>query len=214
MRSREAMDGHTGDILTYFGVIPNKGRPWAGIGLALAPYLLWCVFKNKEKEHILPLIWTSVVLVLYSLVKTKLHWYIMPIYPALAVMTGWACAKIFKKYTIPIVSLCALVSLGYLTLDKQIFDLDYSPRIKQVTELAISAVPKDQTLFMYEVTDPSMLFYLGGIGVNVHEKESLREILKEKGSFVVLPKSRLKDLDDINFSTVFEKSEFILIKTE
>ena len=164
MRTTTAMDGHTGDILTYFGVIPNKGRPWATAGLVLIPYMAWRIWARGEKKHLIPVIWASAVIGLFSLVKTKLHWYIMPVYPALSLMTGWALAKILKKYTVAAVIVLAAASTVYLALEKNIFDLDYSPAIKNIALQTRGALAPGEKVFLYDISDPDLQFYLGRWG--------------------------------------------------
>ncbi|MDD4013449.1 MAG: glycosyltransferase family 39 protein, partial [Candidatus Omnitrophica bacterium] len=190
VRTTSSLDGHTGDIFTYFGVIPNKGRPWSGAGLALIPILLWRVIFLKERSHYLPVIWAITVIGLFSPVQTKLHWYIMPVYPALALMTGWGITWILKKYTLPVAFLLSAGSVIYLGADKQIFNLDYSPMVKSVSVMAREAAgakggkeilrsvkdirfAADQKplVYLYDTGDPDIQFYLGDIAANIHGEE-------------------------------------------
>lgn len=214
MRAVTTLDGHTGDFFTYLGVIPNKGRPWAGVGLALTLFLIWRIFKCKEKEHILPVVWAGSVLILFSMVKTKLHWYVMPVYPALSIMTGWAAGKLFKKYTVPIISVLSILSLVYLTVDKGIFDLDYTPRAKQLAIDVKRTVPQGQELFLYGVNDPGMQFYLGSIGKNIREEEELRVVLGEKDTFILVGEKELETFPEGNYTVAFREANFALIRTQ
>jgi hypothetical protein len=212
-RTTKGVEGHTGDILTYIGVVPNKGRPWAGIGLALLPYLIWRIFRRGEKEHLLPAIWAGTVLIIFSAVKTKLHWYMIPIYPALSVMTGWGASKLFKKYTVPVVSVLAFISLSYLFIDKGIFDLDYSPGMKQAATIARGKLPEGKNLFMYDISDPGLQFYLGDIGENIRKKEDLESLLKKRGNYIFVNKRSIKAFSGSHYSVLFENVDFALVKT-
>ena len=49
---------------------------------------LYRIFKEKSKNYIFLFIWILLVFVLFSISKSKLVWYIIPIYPALALLTG------------------------------------------------------------------------------------------------------------------------------
>ncbi|MGB3112123.1 MAG: glycosyltransferase family 39 protein, partial [Candidatus Omnitrophota bacterium] len=188
IRTTQAVEGHTGDLLTYIGVVPNKGRPWAGVGLVLAPYLIWRIFRNGEKEHLIPVIWAGTVLVLFSLVRTKLHWYMMPIYPALSIMTGWGASRLLKKRTIAIVSMLAFASLSYLSIDKNIMDLDYSPGIKQIAVKVKETVPKGEKLYLYDISDPGLQFYLGDVGENIVGEEAFETVITQKGRYIFTDK--------------------------
>ncbi|MFH1665521.1 MAG: glycosyltransferase family 39 protein [Candidatus Omnitrophota bacterium] len=210
-RTTQAVEGHSGDILTYFGVIPNKGRPWAGIGFVLLPYMLWRILKRGEKEHLIPVVWAGTILVIFSLVKTKLHWYVMPIYPPLAIMTGWAFGKLIGKHTVPVMCVIAAGAVGYLAVERDIFNLDYSPAIKQIAHDVVSNVPEGSRLYLYDISDPGMQFYLGEKGENIR-KNKLPEALQPGKGFMILNKRALSDLSEYRYSTVYEESDFILIK--
>jgi hypothetical protein len=175
---------------------------------------MWRILRQKEKEHLLPAIWAGTVLVIFSIVKTKLHWYMIPIYPALSMMAGWGAGKLFRKYTVPIISVLAFVSLSYLSIDKGIFDLDYSPGIKQAATLAMDKLPEGKELFMYDISDPGMQFYLGDIGKNIRGKENLDALLKKSGSCIFINKRSMKVLSESRYTTLFENDTFALVETK
>jgi len=214
VRTTTAVDGHTGDFLTYLGVIPNKGRPWAGIGLALLPYVLWKIVRRGEKEHLLPFIWAVTVLGLFSPVKTKLHWYIVPIYPALALVTGWFASRIFRKYTIVLMSVFAAASLLYLSVDKGIFDLDYSPRIKSIALEMREALPEGGKLYAWDIRDPGMQFYLGGVVENIYGEEAFRDAFEQKGTLIAVNNSALDAVKGKTVSTVLRDGDYTLLRVE
>lgn len=214
VRTTTAVEGHTGDLWTYIGVIPNKGRPWAGIGLALLPYVLWRIARHGEKEHLLPFVWAVTVLGLFSLVKTKLHWYIVPIYPALALVTGWFASRIFRKYTVVLMSVFAAASLLYLSIDKGIFDLDYSPRIKSIALEMRAALPEGGKLYARDVSDPGMQFYLGGVVENVHGEEAFGDLFKKKGVLIAVNNNILNTIKGKNVSIVLSDGDYTLLRVE
>jgi 4-amino-4-deoxy-L-arabinose transferase-like glycosyltransferase len=213
-RTTTAIEGHTGTFFTYFKAIPNKGRPWSMAGLILIPVAIFRIFRSHEKQHLLPVIWASLVILLFSAVQTKLHWYIIPVYPALALLTGWGLESILKKYTAPAAILLSLFSLVYLTADKGIFDLDYSPNIKE-TYLGISSdLPGEENLFLYDISDPGMQFYLGWRGINVRNQQTLNSAFKAPDSFILLSKRNLPRLPSKSYTVVSEYPDHILIKPE
>ncbi|MDP8299420.1 MAG: glycosyltransferase family 39 protein [Candidatus Tantalella remota] len=213
-RTTQAVDGHTGNIFTYLGVIPNKGRPWAWVGLCIIPFIILRIFWKKEKEHLLPVIWAGTVIVIFSMVQTKLHWYIIPLYPALAMMTGWTAKKLFRKYTIVIMSVLAAVSLTYLALDKDIFDADYSPAIKEFSLRVRAAIPEGENIYIYKIIDPGIHFYLGDLGGDLVGKENVSSTLGENGNYIVTETSKLRKFPAGSFSMVVEKDSLVLIQTQ
>lgn len=213
-RTTTAVEGHTGDILTYFGVLPNKGRPWSAVGLTLMPFIAWMMFAKKGRENALPLIWACVVIVLFSLVQTKIHWYIMPVYPAMAMMTGWAVEKLFKKYDLVIVSSLALCSLLYLAVDKGIYNLDYSPEIKKTSLDVKKALSPGEKVYLYDISDPGMQFYLGDVGENVRGEENLRTILSSGNTALLTVRGKLSAVSGPNRRIVLGNGDFVLLRTE
>lgn len=213
-RTTQAVEGHTGDFFTYFGVIPNKGRTWGWVTLALIPILAWRLVRNKEREHLLPLVWAVSVLLLFSTVKTKLHWYIMPIYPALSVMAGWGISKLFKKYAVTLAICLSFLSLAYLALDKDIFDTDYSPSMKETSQNVVKTVPPGRNLFLYEVSDPGMQFYLGWGGQNINTEEVLANLIEEKDTYILIRKDRSGVLARYKYTLIAEYPNYLLIRTD
>jgi len=213
-RTTTALDDHTGTFFTYFKTIPNKGRPWSLAGLILIPTAIFRIFHSREKQHLLPVIWASLVILLFSAVQTKLHWYIIPVYPALAILTGWGLESIAKKHTIPLTALLAIFSIVYLTLDKGIFNLDYSPNIKATYIGVSSDVPEKEKLFLYDISDPGLQFYLGWRGFNVRNEQTLDSAFKARDSFILLNKRNAPRLPSEGYIIISEYPDHILIKPE
>jgi hypothetical protein len=186
------------------------------VGLVLIPYLAWRIFKRGDKEHLIPVIWASAVLGLFSPMRTKLHWYVMTIYPAIALMTGWAVAKVFRKYAVPAVTVLAAASLVYLAFDKGIFNLDYSPEIKKTAQAVHRAISAGEKVYLYDIGDPGMQFYMGDVGENVRGEEDLKSLLNRKGVTLLTVRGKAGAMNTIPGparSVILESGDFILLRT-
>jgi 4-amino-4-deoxy-L-arabinose transferase-like glycosyltransferase len=212
-RTTKAVEGHVGSVFTYFKVLPNKGRPWAAFAFLTLPFVIYRIFIKKEKEHLLPAIWVFSVLLIFSLVKTKLHWYIVPIYPALSILLAWGINKIFKKFTVVMVGVLASISLLYLSLAKGIFNLDYSPETKRIALAVKKVLPVGESIFIYEVGDPGIRFYLGDVGKHISGLTGLQETLKEKNRYILLENERFADLSKSNLLIIIQNSDFVVVRT-
>jgi 4-amino-4-deoxy-L-arabinose transferase-like glycosyltransferase len=89
-RFRGAMEGHRGPVVYYLGVLPLGFLPWSSF---FVPMLAYAFKKLRGKcEEAAPLrllaCWISVYLVFFSLSATKLPNYILPLYPAVAILLG------------------------------------------------------------------------------------------------------------------------------
>lgn len=212
-RTTTAVEGHTGNLFTYLSVIPNKGRPWSMAGLVLLPLMLLRVILKKEKQHILPVLWSAIVIFIFSLVQTKIHWYILPVYPALAIITGPVFERIFRRYAIPAASMLAIFSFVYLSADKGIFNLDYSPKIKETFLNIRNDTPRDKTLFLYDISDPGLQFYAGWEGVNINGAEKLSAILERENSYVLLSNRNINLANPQNSEIVSRYPDHTLIRS-
>ncbi|MEW5759048.1 MAG: glycosyltransferase family 39 protein [Candidatus Omnitrophota bacterium] len=214
-RTTQALEGHSGTIFTYLEVLPNKGRPWAAIGLFALLYAIWrMVINNRNKELMLPAIWALVVLIVFSVVKTKLHWYIVPIYPALSMLVGWGMAKIFKKITVFIIVIFTLASILYLSADKKIFNLDYSPEIKKIAITVRNIIPENKRIYLYNIGDPGIQFYFGDIRENIAAPEILEKLMKEKNRYFIFEINYFASLDKLKFLKIIETKNFVVVKTK
>jgi 4-amino-4-deoxy-L-arabinose transferase-like glycosyltransferase len=87
------VEGNQGAVWYYLWEILKYTLPW----LIFLPQGFWLAWKNRELGWAkLVLLWSAVYLLVISLMQTKLPWYIMPLYPALALVTGAMLATIWN----------------------------------------------------------------------------------------------------------------------
>lgn len=78
----------TGGILFIGKTILTGFYPWS---LLMPPCLIWAFFQIpqwKKDGRILPLIWFVSFGITLLLCKNKMHWYVLPLYPAVSILTG------------------------------------------------------------------------------------------------------------------------------
>jgi len=98
MRASTPIEGHVGGYLFYFNyLVNNENLFW----IVLLPFsaglcLFNAVFK-RLKADTLVLAWMSIVLLLFTLIQTKLEWYILPAFPAFAIAIGSFLYMLLKK---------------------------------------------------------------------------------------------------------------------
>lgn len=87
------VEGNRGAIWYYLWEILKYTLPW----LLFLPQGFWLAWKNRELGWAkLVLVWTGGYLLVISLMQTKLPWYIMPLYPALALVAGAMLASVWN----------------------------------------------------------------------------------------------------------------------
>ncbi|MEM6598046.1 MAG: glycosyltransferase family 39 protein [Cyanobacteria bacterium P01_C01_bin.69] len=98
-RITEAVDGNSGPPWTYFVQIAQYTFPWVLFwpgGLVLA----WKSRRGSSSKSKGCLILTGTVLYMgmISVMQTKLPWYVMPVFPFMAMAVGWQVAQPVKVY--------------------------------------------------------------------------------------------------------------------
>jgi 4-amino-4-deoxy-L-arabinose transferase-like glycosyltransferase len=112
-RAISFIEGHTEDYLYYFTYLFNKENSVWVILLPFAAGL--CVFNaiaKRSKEDTLILVWMSIVLLFFTLVQTKLFWYILPAFPAFAIAIGSFLFQFFNKVRLSMRSLLSQYKRG------------------------------------------------------------------------------------------------------
>ena len=103
MRASTAIEGHVGGYLFYFSYLfKNENLFW----IILLPFSAGlCAFNaviKRLKEDTLILVWMTIVLVVFTLIQTKLEWYILPAFPAFAIAISSFMYKVSKKIPLAI----------------------------------------------------------------------------------------------------------------
>ena len=129
-----------------------------GIGILL-PSILGLLISSKHKKYFL-LWWVLLPLGIFTIAKTRLSWYILPIYPAIALgigyLFGYLAKKINKKHVgliVIIVIGIALQTLTHLakTTEYQRGIATYPDHIKVAT--IISEIPGDSIAYLVSASE-------------------------------------------------------------
>jgi outer membrane protein assembly factor BamB len=87
-RATGALEGHTGGLLYYFGYLWSAEWWWMVlVPFAAALSAFKAVFR-RSKSDLFVLGWMLLVLAIFSVIQTKLEWYILPVFPAFALGIG------------------------------------------------------------------------------------------------------------------------------
>lgn len=95
-RSSNSIEGHTGGVFYYILTLIRYHGAWL---ILLTPCTVYFVSSNlnhiKNNKYIMLIIlWIIVPLILYTIAKTKIEWYILPVYPPIAI----CCGALFSKF--------------------------------------------------------------------------------------------------------------------
>jgi outer membrane protein assembly factor BamB len=134
MRASTPIEGHTGSYLFYFNYLANNENLYWIILLPFSAGL--CAFNavvKRLKEDVLILLWMTIVLLAFTLIQTKLEWYILPAFPAFAIAISSFLYQVAMKMRLAIHYYCLYIN----RLVSYVF-----PTAKNVLWKAISKINK------------------------------------------------------------------------
>jgi 4-amino-4-deoxy-L-arabinose transferase-like glycosyltransferase len=101
LRTLSPLEGHAGDFLFYFNYLFTKENL---LWLVLLPFGVvlsaFNAIRKRSGSDTLLVVWVVVVLGVFTVAQTKLYWYILPVFPAFALVIGsflYACIKWVKN---------------------------------------------------------------------------------------------------------------------
>ena len=161
LRSFTVLDGHAGSPYFYIRTRVNKYHPWILVGIFSGPLFVFKAWRERSPESILLSVWIFSVLGIYTLVRTKLAWYILPLYPALSLTVGYVVAKIFPESQKNFMRLLFVVVMALHIPYSHIFNQDYSRDLKGIAARVQAFVPSGEKVGLYDYHEiPAATFYL------------------------------------------------------
>ena len=194
-RTTTALDGHFGSWYFYLRVLVNKFHPWILIAIFSAPFFLFKAVKDREDSDIFLSSWIFFIFTTITLVKTKLSWYVIPIYPPLSLTAAVFLSKLFKESYSLYVKAIFLVVLALHVPYSRVFDHDYSRDIKGIAAATLEAVPKTQQLYLYQYHEsPAVSFYLGRSAAYLDTREDFLKRSSEPRFYCLIHANRLDSM--------------------
>jgi len=174
-RATSAIEDKGRPFFWYITVIKVSMRTWFVVLIPALVYLISRVVK-KEKPLIFLGIWLTVIFLIFSWAKSKLVWYIIPIYPVLAIVVGLFIKKAFdfvfnrlklKNYSIvKFVFSFGLVVCGlfYLYMVKYlVYTSDLTGPEARLIQAKDAKFEKADVLYADRIELPLLLFYTDGL---------------------------------------------------
>lgn len=220
-RSSEVLEGHTSNWYFYFETLKfNLGLPFSILALIGFIYLIYLVFK-KNKFALLLVLWISFFLTALTIAKTRLFWYIIPIYPAFALLIGYFLSKLQVKFKINkilfFILFFTIILFPFFSTYKMANNLEINPTQKLVETLKDDLMSVDN-LYIYKENQFSQgLFFVlsSSIKGNVIFYENINDIsLRDNDFILVLTKQQFDEINtnikykiikEINGAIIFGK---------
>lgn len=183
-RFTEPVEGHVGDASFYFLVLYYSfGIIFFILILLFFSYSINLMLK-KNRPATLLVIWISLIFIFFTIAKTKIFWYIMPIFPALSLLIGYDLEILQKSFKIkrPSFLIIFLIIMTYPFLS-----------IIELTESVIIE-PQHQAIknLNREISNINVLY--------INSDENRQSIFLYLNSFVKEKVIEYKDINNINAS--------------
>ncbi len=193
----------------YLIVMKVSMRIWFVALLGAFPFTVINAIK-KEKKYVFLLVWALSIFLFFSSAKSKLIWYIIPIYPVVSIMVGSFSEKflgfVMKKIRIfdnvffkfSALSFVFVFSLFYLFLNREKAypsDLNGAPAVLLMEKDKVFGV--ERTVYLDRLDFPTALFYTDGpfvlTDINVEESSRIPEISADEPLIIISKKGRYSE---------------------
>ncbi|MBI4432286.1 MAG: glycosyltransferase family 39 protein [Candidatus Omnitrophica bacterium] len=193
LRTFTALEGHDGNFYFYIRVLVNKYHPWVLIGIGSAPFFLFKSIKDREPEVIFVTVWMFFIFCVFTLARTKLPWYIMPLYPPLSLSVAYVFVKIFSENYWKVVSFIFLLIMILHVYYGRIFNQDYSPGLRTLSPVIRKEMGQERDIYLYNMHDsPAVSFYVGKRSFYVDNADALWEAVQaKKRLYLIIPDKEL-----------------------
>ncbi len=206
--------GHTRDLLFYFRTIQRGFSVlYPLVALAVA-YGLYRAVRHKDRAVMLLLCWTAVPMVVYNVSRSRIGWYMIPVYPALALFTMNLLVVLLRsKVALLLVLTLTLVLNPWLPRVGE-----FNPEVKKVASNSQYVLGEDAILVDYWPGSywirPSALFYADRPLLLVTDEQAMRRLLTTQGDFFVLADwvhwEPLQELGQV----IYRSGGYVLVKAD
>lgn len=191
-----AIAGHEGGLLFYAAQMLHKARPWCYLFL---PAVLFLGYRAKTGDSLsrFLVVWCGIIFVLFSAATTKLHWYIMPLYPPLALATAYCSMMIVKKVRFRKLILVAafVIIIGHIFFTRQYIKLDLNPEIKQLVAAIYPDIDTESRIFVFRDTFfPSLRFYTDTQVLTLNDEADFSEYFALQNRLLIVTRQQNEPL--------------------
>jgi hypothetical protein len=173
-RATQAIEEKGQPFFWYVTVMRVSMRIWFVAFIFALPYFIFKTFK-KKKNYLLVTAWFLTVFLFFSAASSKIIWYIMPLYPAAAIMVGQFLSKLLKRMQklLPfwhksiagflILFLGTVLALLYLFYNRRlVYTPDLTGPQAELLQLKDKKFGVEQKVYVDRVELPLVLYYTDG----------------------------------------------------
>jgi len=162
-RSLESIEGHGAGIVYYAAKLGLENGVWGPLALLGAGWiLLRAIRSRRDPAPLLVAAWIVVVFGLFTAVRSKIVWYIVPALPGTALAVGVLLDRLWARRLAPVLLfLFAVTFFVQAAMCTRASELDFSPGIKRLASRTADIVSSEDTIFLFAAEGNHWLFYSG-----------------------------------------------------
>jgi 4-amino-4-deoxy-L-arabinose transferase-like glycosyltransferase len=190
-------EGHLRDSLFYLRSLMRGFPVWYVVVAAAFAYAIYRAVRFRDRARILLLAAAAIPLIVYSASRSRIGWYIIPIYPALAILAAQLFVEIAKSRHLfgkagGSVGLLWIAVIWLITVPGLPVVDDFNPDVKAVVSYSNYILKPDDKLINYWPGSywirPSAAFYTDKYLAFVSRRDKLEELL-QTGEYYILTDS-------------------------
>lgn len=182
-RTTQAVEGHHGGWYFYIRTMINKYHPWMLISLFSAPLFLWQALRRRDPAVSLVAAWLWGYFAVITLIRTKLAWYILPLYPALSLSVAYYLARWIPERRKTVVLAVFFAAMWLHVPLSDLTNADYSPQMKAMAPKLAPLLPPDALVHLYSFHgQPEAVYYLERRATYADTPEELERAIEKAGS--------------------------------
>jgi hypothetical protein len=180
-----------GDWRFYLRVL-GEGLPlWRWLLAPALAFVAWQLVRQRDMRALLLLLWIFMPLVFYTLVPTKLPWYILPLYPALALSVAWLLSTVVpRRMMLQELLIAAMLVMTAVWDVRTVKPENRTGAVKTVGACVVKTTGAEERIGYFDPTPgshdirPSVRFYADRSMLRLSTRSEVEQWLAAGGSYI------------------------------
>lgn len=207
-------EGHLRDPFFYLRSLMHGFSFWSIVVAIAFVYTAYCSIRFRDPARVLMLCWVAIPFFFFNISRSKIGWYIIPIYPALAILTAQAIVAILGKRA----GFLLILALWLFLAPKLPAVGDFNPDVKDVVLYSNYVMGPQDKLVNYWPGSywirPAVAFYSNRYLTFVNDKGKLLQLLStgDESYYILADEVYWGEIAEIGH-VVYQKGHYLLAKS-
>jgi 4-amino-4-deoxy-L-arabinose transferase-like glycosyltransferase len=198
MKTVHVEGSNAGDWMFYSKNLAQATPLWPWLGIPALGLAMWHALWLRSLHAWVILFWVGIPVVIFSLIPTKLPWYVLPVLPGLVLLMAWFIRTVTPHNWLPeSVVLAALILCVVFWNEGKLTPADTNRDTKRLGACVTRSTPADETVAFFdprmEYCDtrlrpawnirPGVRFYANRSMINIPDESALEQWALSGGRF-------------------------------